>query len=202
MSATRKAQRRLPHTATDGLTRNAGSRTRGREVDPQALIDAKLLRVTLEGVSHPVDAHSEQNVLPDTPIIFSMPIPRDGQMNDMAIYCEQVIDGPAYARVYNQDGLVLDKERELPVEILLLSDDWANFPIFTVTKGERLRFEIDNVRTFPENMSPADKLANAGSDMLSVMGVWLTGMYFARGGNRGTGLQSERAAPPGTPRAG
>lgn len=200
MAKTRQSRKPPGHVATQGLSRNAGRRDREEDIDPQVLIDAKLHRVILEGVSHPIGFHSESNPLPDFDILHRMPIARDGQMNDLAIFCEQVIDGPAYVRVYDQDGLVMEKDREaVPVEVLLVSDDWANFPIFTVTKGQRLRFEIDNVRTFPENMSPADKLTNTGSDTLQVIGAWLTGMYFARGGNRGTGLQSTRPVPPRTP---
>lgn len=199
MSSTRQARKPPAHVSTEGLSRNAGRRDREEDIDPQVLIDAKMHRVIIEGVSHPVCSYSDGLHIPNENILHKMPIARDGQMNDMAIFCEQVIDGPAYVRVYDQDGLVLDRERELPVEVLLVSDDWANFPIFRVTKGQRLRFEIDNVRTFPENMSPVDKLANTGSDTLSVIGAWLAGMYFARGGNRGTGLQSERPAPPRTP---
>lgn len=202
MAKTRIARRAPAHVATEGLERNAGRRDRGDEIDPQAIIDAKMNRVIVEGVVHPVDSHADARHLPDDPILHRMPMARDGQMNDMAVFCEQVIDGPAYVRVYDQDGPVMEKEREVPVEVLLVSDDWSNFPIFRVTKGQRLRFEVDNVRTFPENMSALEKAANTGSETLSIMGVWLTAMYFARGGNRGTGHQSERPDPPGTPRAG
>ena len=157
-------------------------------------------RVILEGVAHPVGFYSDSNIFPDAEVLYRFPIARDGQMNDMAIFCEQTIDGPAYLRVYDQNGQVMEKDREsVPVEALLVSGDWANLPIFRVTKGQRLLFEIDNVRTFPENMSPADKLANTGSETLEVRGIWLTAMYFARGGNRGTGHQSTRPAPPRTP---
>lgn len=200
MTGTRQARKPPGHVATQGLSRNAGRRDRGEEIDPQVLIDKMMLRVQVEGVVHPIWFYRPIQMLPGGPIMHKMPIARDGQMNDMAIFCEQVIDGPAYVRVYDQDGPVMEKDREtVPVEVLLVSDDWANFPIFKVTKGQRLRFEIDNVRTFPENMSAADKLANTGSDALEVRGIWLTGMYFARGGNRGTGLQSTRPAPPRTP---
>ena len=198
MSGTRKGRRAPGHVATQGLERNAGRRDREEDIDPQVLIDRAMQRVIVEGVVHPIYLFASHH-FPGGTEIYNVPVPRDGQMNDMAIFCEQVIDGPAYVRVYDQDGLVLDRERELPVEVLLASDDWANFPIFRVRKGQRLRFEIDNVRTFPENMSPVDKLANTGSENLSLVRVWLTGMYFARGGNRGTGHQSERPAPPGTP---
>lgn len=202
MAATRKARRRPSHTNTDGLTRNAGSRTRGKEVDPQAIIDAKMERVILEGVSHPIDAHSDANALPDSPVVFRLPVPRNGQLNDASVFCEQVIDGPAYLRVYDQDGPLKEKERDLPVEVALISEDWANLPVFEVTQGQRIRFEIDNVRTFPENMPTADRDLATGSPTLAVMGAWIAGMYFAEGGNRGSGQRIERAASPRPPRAG
>ncbi len=201
MAATRKARRRPPHTYTDGLKRNAGLRSRGQEVDPEALVEAKMQRVILEGVSHPMDGHSDANALPDSPVVFSFPIPRNGQVNDAAVFCEQVIDGPAYLRVYDQDGPLKEKERDLPVEVALISADWANLPVFEVTKGQRIRFEIDNVRTFPENMSAADRDLETGSATLAVTGAWVTGMYFAEGGNRGSGQRVERTSSPRPPRA-
>lgn len=195
MGTTRIAKKPLAHSTTDGLTRNAGVRPTD-DIDEAALIDRKLLRVRLEGVSHPVSNVAPTLVLPGTDSVHRMAIARNGQINELAVWCDQIIDGPAYLRVYDQDGPVKD-QNDQPVQIDLKSDDWATATLFEVTKGQRLKFVLDNVKVWPGNVRPEDIPALTGSDNLSIIGAWLTCMYFAEGGNRGSGQESTRALPEG-----
>ena len=196
MGRTRIAKKPLAHTATDGLSRNAGVRPEPDEAADEALIRAKLLRVVLEGVSHPITSVKATLVLPGEPILHTMGIARSGQINELSVWCDQIIDGPAYLRVYNQDGPVQD-ENDRPIQIDLMSDDWATANVFKVTKGQRLRFVLDNEKDWEGNVRPEDIPALTGSDNLSIIGVWLTCMYFAEGGNRGASQKSTRSLPPG-----
>lgn len=194
---TRQARRRAPHQATDGLKRNAGRRSATPEGD---LIKAESLlrqKVILEGVATPIEFHKDIHTMPADITLFQMAVPREGQINELGIFCEQIIDGPAYLRVYDELGPVIYEQDGLPVEVMLLSDEWATVPNFKVRAGQRIRFDVDNVYTFPENMKPADIAIATGSPTLSLMGIWVTGMHFAKGGNSGAGQQPTRAASPG-----
>lgn len=196
MATTRIAKKQPAHVATDGLSRNAGVRPTD-DIDEALLIERKLLRVILEGVSHPVNNVVTTLVLPGTDSVHRMAIARNGQINELAVWCDQIIDGPAYLRVYDQDGPVKDKDDQ-PVQIDLKSNDWATAAVFVVAKGQRLRFVLDNVKTWPGNVRPEDIPALTGSDNLSVIGAWLTCMLFSEGGNRGSGQEPTRSLPDGS----
>lgn len=196
---TRRARRIASHQATDGLTRNAGLRDSGEEVDLEKAERLLRKKVILDGVSHPFQFDREIFTMPTDTTLYKMAIPRDGQVNEMAVFCEQIIDGPAYLRVYDQIAPVLDKQNEQPVEVLLLNNEWATVPAFKVRQGQQIRFNVDNVFTFPENMKPEDIALATGSPNLSLAGIWIAGMYFAKGGNSGAGQQPSRATPAGPP---
>ncbi|KKL96088.1 hypothetical protein LCGC14_1847970 [marine sediment metagenome] len=197
---TRTARRIAPHQATDGLKRNAGLRVGdGEEVDLEKAEALLRKKVILDGVSHPIYFDREMFTMPTDTTLYQMAMPRVGQVNEMAVFCDQIIDGPAYLRVYDQTGPVLSKANEEPVEVLLLNNEWAIVPAFKVRQGQRIRFNVDNVFTFPENMKPEDIALATGSPNLSLMGIWIVGMYFAKGGNSGAGQQPSRPTPPGAP---
>ena len=191
---TRQARKPASHTRTDGLERNAGIR-KPDDIDEAALLERYYIRVILQGVSHPIYFHADVLALPSGRTFYHLPVPRDGQINEMAVFCEQIIDGADDLRLYDQDGPVKDKKNDAPIEVSLNNADWAIFPVFEVHKGQRIRFDVDNLRTFPENMQASDIAANTGSQALSLFGVWLSAMYFAEGGNRGSGQQLTRIPP-------
>ena len=190
--------KRNSSAATDGAKR---PRTRKPpKLSPNDAAKAAMHRVRIEGVVHPIYGFIPDIVLlPGVPSNFlKIPIPRVGQFNEMAVYAEQVVDGPAFVKIYdaNEDKFLQD-EKERDIEARIKSDDWSNFPVFKVKRGMRLSFQVVNQPTFPTNMSVDDRAALTGSDTLSVIGLWFSGMYFAKGANRGDGQQPERPPTPG-----
>ena len=196
---TRIAKKIATHQQTDGLARNAGIRPTEDDDGIRRLAESQLLqKVILDGVVHPFQFYKETHISPGDITLYQTPIPRDGQVNEMAVFCEQIIDGPAYLRAYDRSGTVKDKENDEPIEVLLKSNEWAVVPIFLVSKGQMIKFNVDNVRTFPGNMRSEDIAIETGSPNLSLSGVWIAGMYFAKGGNLGPGQQPSRPTSSGS----
>lgn len=196
MPSTRRAKKRPRHANTDGLERNAGRRPDPKDPD-QAAIDRSVTRVIVSGFRHPLEAQPMDILLGTNDIIFRLAVPRDGQMNDLSIFSEQVIDGPAYAAVFDQAGQMKDVDGKL-VEWELRNNDVAPGPKFKVTTGQRIRFIVRNVKDFTD-VRPEDIPGLTGSSTLEVIGAWLSGVYFAKGGGNvvASGTKSTRALPAG-----
>jgi len=179
-----------PHAATDGLTRNAGRRPPREDIE-QWVIDQKVKRVIVRGYSHPITTEPVDIQLPDDYSVFSMGVARKGGFYNLSVFCEQIVDGPAYLRVYNQDGIMKDAA-DKNMEFALVSDDWASGELFALEQGDRLRFRVDNVRDF-SNERPDDIALLTGSPTLSIAGTWITGVYWAEGSDLGSDQQPTRA---------
>lgn len=175
----------------------SGQRSCGRRVAPdQGALDVHhaVQRVIVEGHSVPFTSHVEHAVLPMASSLAKMYVPRDGQINELSIHVGLITDGPAYLRVVDV------ATNQIIARGQFKSADVMTVDSFDVSKGQRLDFVITNLP--PADTQPAKVKAMTGSASVSLTDIWISFMYFAKGGNDGPGQASTRLLVSGPAKLG
>lgn len=186
---TRFAQR-SPELDPERTERNHAVKAAPAVVEPAS--DPVQAQIEAEGFSHPVSFYRATVVLPKDNPLYRWAAPRDGQINELSVFIEMSVDGPVYVRAVNPAKMkapILD-DKWFSIEKQLVVGEWVTLPTFRVEQGDRLDLVISNEPySFDKSVTDEQRKAAIGSENLMISGVWVTFMYFAKGGNRGAGQE-------------
>lgn len=140
--------------------------------------------------SYPVNFYRASVVLPKDNPLFRYATIRAGEVKELSLFVDSVLDGPAYVRVIDvaTGDTMLDKDKVL-LERRLMSAEWVVLPPFDVVQGQRFDLVIVNEPYSGEKAKNDEQKEVTGSANLMVSSIWIAFMYFAKGGNRGAGQE-------------